>query len=194
MGTVLIFDAETFGLSPAKKTFSILKIGTFDSARLTIEFTESFGYGLKEAFLNGIRLPAQSSSSLIADVKNFLKQGENKLVVEFNHIQIAGIPLGQTTISARIVTAGGSIQEIPSTTQFLDEIGNFFSKNVNNVAIILVTGAVALGSLAYISTRLPNFGGIKISNNDLSKIKNTAKSRVNSGSGFLKKSVKRFSS
>ena len=123
MPRVNIIDAESFGLSPVEKIFNILKAGTPNFAELNIQFVESWGYSLKEAFLNGSRIPAQSGSSLKVNVIPYLKNGENKLVVVFDALQIFGQPLGQAQISASITYTGASIQEIPSPSQIFDDLG-----------------------------------------------------------------------
>lgn len=190
MPRINIIDAESYGLSPAEKTFNVLKLGTPDFAELNISFVESFGYGLKEAFLNGIRLPAQSSSSLKAGVIPFLKNGENKLVVIFDHLQIFGQPLGQAQISASITYTGASIQEIPSPSQAFDDIGNKILQSAPIIIGLIIAGAVALSALAFTSSRLPNLGGIKVTNKNLkslaSKGSETAKSLAKQTSSSLK--------
>ena len=164
MPKVIIIDAEKYGLSPAEKKFNILKSGTPTTADLEIQFTESLGYGLVEAFLNGVRIPAQNASSLKAPVQHILQNGENKLVVIFNALQIFGTPLGQTTISASVTYAGASIVELPSTSQTLDDLGTKISKNIPTVIAITVAGAIAFASLAFVSSRLPSFGSIQAKN------------------------------
>lgn len=180
MPTVIIFDSERFGLSPAEKKFTLVKSGMPTTGKLTIEFTESFGYGLVEAFLNGVRFKAQSSTRLDADVKHLLKNGENKLTVIFNALQIFGTPLGQATISAFVTYEGASIIEIPSASQGLDSLASAISKNAPTVVAIIIAGAIALGSIAFISSRLPNLGGIKVKNptQQISSSLNSLKSKV----------------
>lgn len=190
MPKVNIIDAESYGLSPAEKTFNVLKVGTPDFAELNIQFVESFGYGLKEAFLNGARLPAQSGSSLKANVIPFLKNGENKLVVIFNHLQLFGVPLGNAQISASITYTGASIQEIPSPSQVLDDLGNKIKQSAPIIIGLIIAGTVAISALAFTSSRLPNFGGIKVTNQNLksiaSKGSETAKSLASKTSSSLK--------
>lgn len=164
MPKIIIIDAERFGLSPAEKKFNLLKSGIPTTADLDIEFTESFGFGLVEAFLNGVRLKAQSSRNLKAPVQHILQNGENKLVVIFNALQIFGTPLGQTTISASITFSGASIIELPSINQKFDDISTSISKNVPTVVAIMIAGTIAIMSIAFISSRLPSFGGIKVKN------------------------------
>ena len=171
MPIVLILDAENFGLSPAEKKFNLVINGMPTTAKLEIEFTESFGFGLVEAFLNGVRFKAQSSTRLTADVQHLLKTGENKLSVIFNALQIFGNPLGQTTISARITYQGASIVEIPSVSQGLDSVVKSLSKNAPTFIAIIIAGAIALGSVAFISSRVPSLGSIKIKNPNLSGLK-----------------------
>lgn len=181
MPKVIIIDAERYGLSPAEKKFQIIKSGMPTTADLDIQFTESLGYGLVEAFLNGVRLKAQSSSSLKAPVQHILQNGENKLVVIFNALQLFGTPLGQTTISASITYAGASILEIPSASQKIDDITSAISKNAPTVVAIIIAGAIALGSLAFISSRVPSFGSIRIKTPNTKRVSsslNNIKSKV----------------
>lgn len=190
MPSVNIIDGETFRLSPAEKTFNVIKIGNPSFAELNIQFVESFGYALKEAFLNGARLPAQSGSSLQANVIPFLKNGSNKLVVIFDALQIFGQPLGQAQISASITITGATIQEIPSPTQFFDDLGNTIKQHVPTIIALTIAVAIALSAVAFTSSRLPNFGGIKVSNKNLksiaSKTSQTAKSISTKASSSLK--------
>ena len=154
MPKVNIIDAESFGLSPAEKTFNILKSGTPDFAELNIQFVESFGYGLKEAFLNGVRLPAQNGSSLKASMIPFLKNGENKLIAVFNALQLFGQPLGQAQISASITYTGASIQEIPSPSQALDDLGNKIKKHIPTIVALVIAGAVGLSAVAFTTIKI----------------------------------------
>ena len=190
MPRVNIIDAESFGLSPAEKTFNILKSGTPDFAELNIQFVESFGYALKEAFLNGVRLTAQSGLSLKANVIPFLKNGENKLVVIFDALQIFGYPLGQAQISASITYTGASILEVPSPSQALDDIGSKIKQSATIIIGLIIAVAVGLSALAFTSSRLPSFGGIKVTNQNLksiaSKGSETAKSLAKQTSSSLK--------
>ncbi len=162
MGTVNIIDSKTYGLSPANENFNLVKIGTPISAKLIVEFTESFGYSLKECFLNGFRFKAQSGSRLEADVKTMLQNGDNKLTINFDALQMFGVPLGQTTISAYIEYQGAAIQELPSITQAKNDFFKSVSKNIPTViAIVFGVAAIAV-SFGYVSSRLPSFGNINV--------------------------------
>lgn len=179
MTTVNIIDAESFGLSPAEKTFNILKVGTPLFAELNIQFVESFGYALKEAFLNGARLKAQSGSSLKANVIPYLKNGENKLVVVFDALQIFGQPLGNAQISATITLTGATVTEIPSPTQFFDDLGNKISQHIPAIIGITIAIAVGLSAIAFTSSRLPSLGGIKVNNNAIKSLSSKTSSSFN---------------
>ena len=175
MTTINIIDAESYGLSPAVKTFNVLKVGNPNFAELNVSFVESFGYGLKEAFLNGARLPAQNSTNLKANVIPHLKNGENKLVVIFEHLQIFGQPLGNTQISASLTITGASVKEIPSPTQFFDDVGDSISKNTPTIIGIGLLIVIGLSALAFTSSRLPSFGNIKVTNDSVKSVSSSFK-------------------
>jgi len=163
MPLVHIIESETKGLSPLDKNFSLVKIGSFSFAKLTVNFTESWGYKLQKAFLNGVELKAQTGSQLTADVKNYLKNGDNKLTVSFDALQVFGQPLGQATISAYLEYDGASVIEVPSLKQAGNDIGKLISDNVGKIIVLAVAGAAAAVGIGYTMSRLPNFGGINVS-------------------------------
>lgn len=167
MTRIVIFDNEAFGLSPANKSFNINWVGKFSSAILTVNFGTSFGYGLTSATLNGVSIPPQNDGLITQDVSQMLVQGENKLGINFNDLQILGKPLGQAVISAYIDYFGASVLQTPSVNQFLTNIGTDIKNNLVTTVVIILGGAVALGSIAYISSRLPSAGNVKLS--DISK-------------------------
>lgn len=162
MGTIHIIESETKGLSPLDKNFQIVKVGNFSTAKLTVNFTESWGYKLQKAFLNGVELKAQTGSLLTADVKNYLKSGDNKLSVIFDALQVFGQPLGQATISAYVEYSGASVVEVPSVKQAGNDIGKIISDNVGKIILITIAGAAAAVGIGYTMSRLPNFGGIDV--------------------------------
>ena len=181
---IIIFDAETFGLSPANKNFNIVKVGTPTSAKLVITFTTSFGYALKEAFFNGVKLPRKSESSLEAEVRSILNNGENKLVVSFDALQVFGVPLGQTTISAYIEYVGASIAEIPSIKQGTNDLVTTIREHAPTVVALAFAAAAIFVSVGYISKKAPSYNQLK---GDIGEITKSVKSELSKAVSMVSK-------
>lgn len=162
MTRLILVDSEKFGLSPVERNFTINWAGKFSSAILDVEFQESFGYGLTEVYLNGARFVPQSSSHFSKDVKDLLKQGDNKITIVFNALQVFGQPLGAAQITAYIDYFGASVLKTPSLNQFVKDVENTLSKSTGKVILIIAGFAVAAASLAYIASRLPSAGNVKL--------------------------------
>jgi len=180
---IIIIDAEKFALSPIEKNFDITWIGNLSYANLHIDFEESFGYGLTDAYLNDTKLEKKSPSSLDADVRFLLKQGGNKLTIDFAALQFLGQALGQTIITAYIDYYGASVLKFASVTQFFRTLGQDVSKNTSTVLVIIIGGAVALGALAFIFSRLPSASNLKIP--DISKSISSSTKKAQSKLGHM---------
>ncbi|GEM_PF-6621995 len=187
MTRLVIFDNESFGLSPANKSFSINWVGKFSSATLTVNFGTSFGYGLQPATLNGVSIPITNDGLITADVSNLLVQGSNKLGINFNDLQLLGKPLGQAVISAYIDYFGASVLQTPSVTQFFTNIETGIKNNLPAAIAIIIGGAVALGSIAYVASRLPSAGNMKLSDvpKSVGHLANSAKESFSKSASHL---------
>ena len=158
----MIIDSQTFKLSPVEQNFDINWIGNLSYANLHIDFETSFGYGLSDAYINGTKLSIKDPSQLDADVRYLLKQGGNKLTIDFAALQLLGFALGQTIITAYIDYFGASVIKLPSLTQEVKNITSDIKGNLGT-AIVIIFGVAALAvSVAYISSRLPSASNLKI--------------------------------
>jgi hypothetical protein len=187
MTRLVIFNGDSYGLSPAAKNFTINWVGSFNSAVLEIDFGTSFGYGLTGAILNGVTLHPKNDGLLKEDVKDLLKQGDNKLTVTFNAVQLFGTPLGQAVITGYIDYFGASVLQTPSVQQAIRTLEIDIKKNLTTVLVGIFGFAVIVGSLAYLSSRLPNAGHLKAP--DLASITKKAKSASTAAQGHLKHAI-----
>lgn len=162
MTRLIIINSEKFGLSPAEKQFSIHFVGNLSSAMLNVSMQTSFGYGLSSIIFNGTTFKPDSDSSFTKDVKDLLRQGNNKLTVIFNAVQVFGYALGQTQITATLDYFGGTVIGTPSVQQAIADVENLFSKNFGKVLLGIAGFAVVAGSLAFIASRLPSAGKVDI--------------------------------
>lgn len=173
---IMIIDSQKYGISPAMETFDVTWIGNLSYANLHVDFSQSFGYGLSDAILNGTKLPITNAGVLDADVRFLLNQGSNKLTVDFADLQLLGQPLGSTIITAYIDYYGASVLKIPSVNQELTNLVNDVKSNIPLALTVIIGGAIALASIAYVASRLPSAGDIKIS--DVSKSASKAAKHV----------------
>lgn len=163
MTRLIIINSEKFGLSPAEKQFAIHWVGNISQALLNIDMQTSFGYGLTSIIINGTTFKPDSDSHFSKDVKDLLRQGDNKVTVIFNALQIFGQPLGSAQITATLDYFGGTVIGTPSVQQAITDIENTLTKNFTKVLIGIIGVAVVVSSLAYVSSRLPNAGKVNVS-------------------------------
>ena len=162
MTNVVIIDGEKYGLSPAEKDFNVNVFGSIESAVLTVNFGTSFGYGLTGVILNGTKLVPKNDSLYTGDVAPLLKQGGNHITIEFNAVQFLGYPLGSAVISANLLIEGGVVVTLPSISQKIKDVENWVSANKTTFVVLSVVGMVGAVSLAFLASRLPSFGGVKV--------------------------------
>ncbi|MHB8545647.1 MAG: hypothetical protein ACYDAJ_02645 [Nitrosotalea sp.] len=162
MTRLIIINSEKFGLSPAEKQFAIHWVGNISQATLTVDMQTSFGYGLTSIIINGTTFKPDSDSHFSKDVKDLLLQGNNKVTVIFNALQIFGQPLGSAQITATLDYFGGTVIGTPSVQQAITDIENTLTKNFTKVLIGIIGVAVVVSSLAYVSSRLPNAGKVNV--------------------------------
>ncbi|MGI0058546.1 MAG: hypothetical protein ACREBJ_02160 [Nitrosotalea sp.] len=162
MTRLIIINSEKFGLSPAEKQFAIHWLGNLSQAILNIDMQTSFGYGLTSVIINGTTFKPDSDSHFSKDVKDLLLQGNNKVTVIFNALQVLGYPLGQTQITATLDYYGGTVIGTPSVQQAIANVENTLSKNFGKVLLGIAGFAIIAGSLAFISSRLPNAGKVDV--------------------------------
>lgn len=161
---VILINSEKFGLSPVERSFDINWIGNLSYANLVVDFQESFGYGLTKVYVNGTEFDATSPRHLEHDVRFLLLQGGNKITVVFNALQVFGQALGAAQITAYVDYFGATVIKFPSITQGLRTLGQDIQKNTGTAIVIIAGVAIALGSLAYVMSRLPSGGNIKLPN------------------------------
>jgi hypothetical protein len=184
MTRLIIINSEKFGLSPAEKQFAIHWAGNISQATLNVDMQTSFGYGLTSIIINGTTFKPDSDSHFSKDVKDLLLQGNNKVTVIFNALQIFGQPLGSAQITATLDYFGGTVIGTPSVQQLITDVENTISKSFTKVLIGIIGVAVVVSSLAYVSSRLPNAGKVNVSD-----VAHSAKNAVTESTSHVKHGI-----
>jgi len=184
MTRLIIINSEKFGLSPAEKQFALHWVGNISEAKLNVDFQTSFGYGLTDIIVNGTRFQPDSDSHFSRDIKDLLLQGNNKVTIIFNALQVFGQPLGAAQVTAYLDYFGGTVIGTPSVQQTITDIENTLSKNFTKVLVGIIGVAVVVSSLAYVSSRLPSAGKV-----DVSDLGHSAKNSFEKSTSHVKHAI-----
>lgn len=118
MVTLIIWNHEPYYESPARRTFSLNWNGELTRADLTIDvdpYLPGIGGGcVNRIVLNGTDVPFTGSRCdvMIADVKQYLRKGENIIEIYHNANPIPGIQSGGLYAYLVIEATGGAGGEI----------------------------------------------------------------------------------
>jgi hypothetical protein len=174
---IILINSEKFGLSPVERSFDINWIGNLSYANLVVDFSTSIGYGLDKVYVNGTEFDASVNPAHFEhDVRFLLLQGSNKVTVVFNALQLLGVALGAAQITAYVDYFGATVIKFPSLTQGLRTLATDIQKNTGTAIVIIAGVAIALGSIAYVMSRLPSGANIKLPN--LSKVADQTQSKL----------------
>lgn len=174
-----IFDRQsTKDGSPIAKTFT-LGYDSITNAVLKIQlladtpFLNIYGWKLTKVDVNGnIFYPnsAQDTSILIQDVNNvntslrkvLNPNGNNTISINFDAPIGAGVISQSAQINAQLLVTGSKsisgslgLNNLPSSSDIISNISNFFKDNTPVAIAILILIAVIIVALAYLSSKVP---------------------------------------